>query len=149
MEESFAKRRKINHGNDGSLFEASSAAVSAMGSSGASAFVLETEELLKEVKLDHSKAFPGLDDTLRQFKDAIEALEPHDPTPVCQYHALNSALLSSVSILCAFCTCSPTVSRLQIYLLSSKRPAELPSRIPNRNPPRIRLTSCLSRSRPR
>lgn len=83
MEENFAKRRKINHGNDGSLFETSSAAASAMGPSGASAFVLETEELLKEVKIDYSKALPGVDDFLRQFKDSIEALEPHDPTPVC------------------------------------------------------------------
>ena len=107
MEENFAKRRKINHGNgnDGSLFEASSATISAMGSSGASAFVLETEELLREVKLDHPKAFPGLDETLRQFKDTIEALEPHDPTPVCQCHSPVPTVPRSFPISCPFHAC--------------------------------------------
>ncbi|RYP27144.1 hypothetical protein DL768_011296 [Monosporascus sp. mg162] len=82
MEENFTKRRKINHGNGGSIFEGRSAAASAMGPSGVSAFVLETEELLKEVRPDYPKALPGVDDILRQFKDTIEALEPHDPTPI-------------------------------------------------------------------
>ena len=105
MEESFAKRRKINHGNDGSLFEGSSAAVSAMGSSGASAFVLETEELLREVKLDYPKALPRVDDTLRQFKDTIEALEPHEPTPVCQYCHILPYHRLYMPIYIAFCVC--------------------------------------------
>lgn len=84
MEENFAKRRKINHSNDASFLETSSVAASAMGPSGASAFVLETEELLKDVKLDYPKALPGVDNILRQFKDTIEALEPHDPTPIVE-----------------------------------------------------------------
>lgn len=87
MEENFAKRRKINHSNDRSIFGTSSTAASAMGPSGASAFVLETEELLKGVKLDYSKALPGVDDILRQFKDTIESLEPHNPTPVSRCHS--------------------------------------------------------------
>ncbi|KAG4219140.1 hypothetical protein PC116_g32380, partial [Phytophthora cactorum] len=53
-----------------------------MGSSGASAFVLETEELLKEVKFDYGKASSDVEDVLRQLKDVIEATEPHDPFPI-------------------------------------------------------------------
>ncbi|KAK7757533.1 U3 snoRNP protein [Diatrype stigma] len=82
MEENYSKRRKINHDNDASILDTGSAAASAMGPSGASAFVLETDELLKDAKLDYAKALTGVDNILRQFKDAIEALEPHDPTPI-------------------------------------------------------------------
>ncbi|KAI1363512.1 Nrap protein [Xylaria arbuscula] len=80
MESSSPKRRKLDHSNGGPAFE--TAASSSMGASGSSAFVLETDELLKEVKLDYSKAFPGLDQTLRQFKDAIEGLEKYGPVPI-------------------------------------------------------------------
>ena len=76
-----------------------------MGSSGASAFVLETEELLREVKLDYPKALPGVDDTLRQFKDTIEALEPHEPTPVCQYCHILPYHRLYMPIYIAFCVC--------------------------------------------
>lgn len=78
MESNTAKRRKLDHANG---YEASSSTLS-MGASGASAFVLETEELLKEVKLDYSKSSSGVEDSLRQLKDIIEALEPHEPVPV-------------------------------------------------------------------
>ncbi|KAI8627596.1 pre-rRNA processing protein utp22 [Xylariaceae sp. FL1651] len=74
------KRRKLDHANGGPTFE--SQALSTVGASGSDAFGLETEELLKEVKLDYSRAFPGLDQTLRQFKDAIEGLGNYGPVPI-------------------------------------------------------------------
>ncbi|KAI1438048.1 pre-rRNA processing protein utp22 [Xylaria sp. CBS 124048] len=79
MESNSPKRRKLDH--DGApAFE--SAATASMANSGSSAFVLETEELLKEVRLDYSTAFPKLDQTLRQFKEAIESLEKYGPVPI-------------------------------------------------------------------
>ncbi|KAI0799325.1 Nrap protein [Xylaria sp. FL0064] len=80
MESNSPKRRKLDHTNGGPTFE--SAASSSMGASGSSAFVLETEELLKELKLDYATAFPGLDQTLRQLKEAIESLEQYGPVPI-------------------------------------------------------------------
>ena len=82
MEPGTAKRRKLDHADGGPTFEAANATASTMGSSGASAFVLETEELLKEVKFDYGKASSDVEDVLRQLKDVIEATEPHDPFPV-------------------------------------------------------------------
>ncbi|KAI0517748.1 Nrap protein [Xylaria bambusicola] len=80
MESNSPKRRKLDHTNSGPTFE--TATSSSMGVSGSSAFVLETDELLNEVKLDYSKAFVGLDQTLRQFKDAIDGLEQYGPIPI-------------------------------------------------------------------
>ncbi|KAI1135469.1 Nrap protein [Hypoxylon sp. FL0543] len=79
MEESTAKRRKLDHADGGPTFEARSSSASAMGASGASAFILETEELLKDVKFDYGISSSTVEDTLRQFKDVIEAAEPHEP----------------------------------------------------------------------
>ncbi|KAI2622697.1 Nrap protein [Hypomontagnella submonticulosa] len=87
METSTAKRRKIDHANGRSSLEAASASASTMGASGASAFVLETEELLKEVKLDYSVSSANVENTLRQFKDVIETLEPHEPLPITDVSA--------------------------------------------------------------
>ncbi|KAI0190724.1 nrap protein [Xylaria flabelliformis] len=80
MESNSPKRRKLDHAHGGSMFE--NVASSSMGASGSSAFVLETDELLKEVKLDYAKAFPGLDQTLRQLKEAIDGLEQYGPIPI-------------------------------------------------------------------
>lgn len=80
MESNSPKRRKLDHAHGGPTLD--SAASSSMGASGSGAFVLETDELLREAKLDYSKEFPGLDQTLRQFKEAIEGLEPYGPVPV-------------------------------------------------------------------
>ncbi|KAJ8120550.1 hypothetical protein ONZ43_g2768 [Nemania bipapillata] len=80
MESNSPKRRKLDHAHKGPTFE--TVASSSMGASGSSAFVLETDELLKEVKLDYSSTFPGLDQTLRQFKEAIESLEQYGPIPI-------------------------------------------------------------------
>lgn len=79
MEAGTAKRRKLDHSNG---YEAASSTLSTMGAAGASAFVLETEELLKEVKLDYSKTSSKVEDSLRQCKDIIESLESHEPLPI-------------------------------------------------------------------
>ncbi|KAI0474968.1 pre-rRNA processing protein utp22 [Xylariaceae sp. FL0804] len=80
METNAPKRRKLGHENGGPGFE--STASSSMGASGSSTFMLEAEELLKEVRLDYGRAFSGLNDTLRELKDAIEGLEGHGPKPI-------------------------------------------------------------------
>ncbi|KAL2889999.1 U3 small nucleolar RNA-associated protein 22 [Ceratocystis lukuohia] len=48
----------------------------------ASTFVLETEELLKNAKLDYGKAFPGADALLFKAKSAIESLESSEPEKI-------------------------------------------------------------------
>ncbi|KAI0467308.1 Nrap protein [Xylaria cf. heliscus] len=80
MESNSPKRRKLDHTHGGPTFE--NGVSSSMGASGSSAFVLETDELLREAKLDYSKAFPGLDQTLRQLKETIDGLEQYGPVPI-------------------------------------------------------------------
>lgn len=80
--ESNSKRRKIDHDglrHDALIdFEArSSARVST-----ASTFVLQTDELLKEAKLDYGKALKGVDEHLHRLKEAIDTATPHGPEPV-------------------------------------------------------------------
>ncbi|ORY60882.1 Nrap protein [Pseudomassariella vexata] len=76
MESSVAKRRKLGHSG---VFPFPNGTSS---SSGASAFVEAAGELLKDVKLDYAKTFDGVDEILRQFKDTIEAIEPHESLPI-------------------------------------------------------------------
>ncbi|KXJ89433.1 hypothetical protein Micbo1qcDRAFT_165514, partial [Microdochium bolleyi] len=80
MEQTSAKRRKLDHATGGLSLD--NAAGSGMGAAGATAFIMETEELLKEIRVDYSVMLPGADDKLRQFKEAIESLPPHEPTPI-------------------------------------------------------------------
>ncbi|KAI0880942.1 Nrap protein [Annulohypoxylon maeteangense] len=82
MDSNTSKRRKIDHENGSPDFEVASTTASSMGASGASAFILETEELLSEVKYDYSKTNSSVQDTLRRVKDIIEASEPHEPHPI-------------------------------------------------------------------
>ncbi|KAF4979579.1 hypothetical protein FZEAL_4249 [Fusarium zealandicum] len=84
--ESSSKRRKLDHSGSGLKhnglidFEArSSAQVST-----ASTFVLQTDELLKEAKLDYSKALKGVDAHLHSLKEAIDSATPHDPVPIAE-----------------------------------------------------------------
>lgn len=84
--ESSSKRRKLDHSgpglrHDGLIdFEArSSARVST-----ASTFVLQTDELLKEAKLDYSKALKGVDAHLHRLKEAIDSAPPHDALPIAE-----------------------------------------------------------------
>lgn len=83
--ESGSKRRKIDHANSGLRhnglidFESrSSAQIST-----ASTFVLQTDELLKEARLDYGKALKDVDGQLFRLKTIIDAIEPHEPLPVC------------------------------------------------------------------
>jgi U3 small nucleolar RNA-associated protein 22 len=88
--ESGSKRRKLGHDgsgirHDGLIdFESrSSARVST-----ASTFVLQTDELLKQTKVDYAAAFKGLDSQLHNLKGIIDSIEPHDPQPVKLCHAM-------------------------------------------------------------
>ncbi|OIW26735.1 Nrap protein [Coniochaeta ligniaria NRRL 30616] len=70
-----AKRRKLD--GEASLDQAISVAVRQP-----TTFVLETDELLKESRLDYEKSFEGVDDSLRRIKTSIESIEPHEPVPI-------------------------------------------------------------------
>lgn len=80
MDASAAKRRKTEHSN-GTLFE--SAVIP--GTQRATPFVMETDELLKEVKPDYGKQFEGADQLLHKLKQSIEEIQPHGPIPVSNY----------------------------------------------------------------
>ncbi|KAF7542819.1 hypothetical protein G7Z17_g11250 [Cylindrodendrum hubeiense] len=80
------KRRKLDHSRPGLRHDAlidfesrSSARVST-----ASTFVLQTDELLKEAKIDYGKALKGVDDHLHRLKEAIDSAAPHDPVPITE-----------------------------------------------------------------
>ncbi|CEI69893.1 U3 small nucleolar RNA-associated protein 22 [Fusarium venenatum] len=84
--ESNSKRRKIDHAGYGLRHDAlidfearSSARVST-----ASTFVLQTDELLKEAKLDYGKALKEVDEHLHRLKEAIDNATPHGPEPITQ-----------------------------------------------------------------
>ena len=72
-----AKRRKLGPTGEHSVDQAISVAVRQP-----TTFVLETDELLKESRLNYEKTFEGVDDLLRRIKTSIEAIEPHEPLPV-------------------------------------------------------------------
>lgn len=82
--DSGAKRRKIDHGgsslrHDGLIdFESRNAT----RVSSASTFVLQTEELLKEAKMDYGKTLKDADSQLFRLKTVVDAIEPHEPLPV-------------------------------------------------------------------
>lgn len=88
MDTNPAKRRKVGHSNGGS-FEATLTA----GIQQPTAFVLETEELLREVRLDYGNAFDGADELLHTLKRSIEQIEPHGPIPVSKMQLLTLQLL--------------------------------------------------------
>ncbi|KAF5022442.1 hypothetical protein F66182_5527 [Fusarium sp. NRRL 66182] len=84
--ESSSKRRKLDHSGSGLRHDAlidfearSSARVST-----ASTFVLQTDELLKEAKLDYGKVLKGVDAHLHRLKEAIDTATPHDPEPITE-----------------------------------------------------------------
>ena len=128
--ESSSKRRKLDHSgsglrHDGLIdFEArSSARVST-----ASTFVLQTDELLKEAKLDYAKALKGVDAHLHRLKEAIDSAPPHDAVPVCLLEPINEFRTN-------------TFSRLLKLQPASRRNTASLFPIPSRDPPRMRLTS--------
>jgi U3 small nucleolar RNA-associated protein 22 len=77
--ESAAKRRKLHHPGKG-LFGVD--AESSPTVSNATTFVLQTDELLREVKLDYSKSLPDIDSRLHKLRETIDSFEPHGPIPV-------------------------------------------------------------------
>ncbi|TDZ29005.1 U3 small nucleolar RNA-associated protein 22 [Colletotrichum spinosum] len=70
MEQS-PKRRKVSH--QGSANTAT-----------ASPFVLQTDELLKEVNVDYAKTLDGADTLLHKIKSLIDEIEPHGPIPIAE-----------------------------------------------------------------
>jgi U3 small nucleolar RNA-associated protein 22 len=84
--ESSSKRRKLDHSGSGLRHDAlidfeaqSSARVST-----ASTFVLQTDELLKEAKLDYGKTLKGVDANLHRLKEAVDTAVPHGPELITQ-----------------------------------------------------------------
>ncbi|EQB59151.1 nrap protein [Colletotrichum gloeosporioides Cg-14] len=74
MEQS-PKRRKVSHqGNTRS----------AVNIATASPFVLQTDELLKEVKVDYTKALDGADSLLHKIKNLIDEIESHGPISIAE-----------------------------------------------------------------
>jgi U3 small nucleolar RNA-associated protein 22 len=64
------KRRKLDHSSS-----------SASSTSRAATFAMETEELLRTVRLDGQR-FEGADELLRKIKGSIENIEGHEPLTV-------------------------------------------------------------------
>lgn len=90
-----SKRRKLDHDGQGirnkGLIDFESRDATRV--SAASTFVLKTDELLKETKLDASTAFKGLDSQLHKIKSLIDSIEPHDAQPVCKCCKIRYLLL--------------------------------------------------------
>jgi U3 small nucleolar RNA-associated protein 22 len=80
MDSAPAKRRKLDHRQDGAEVALQSAA--STGISRSRAFVLEAEELLDSVRLDYGAALEGADGLLHRLKGAVEGIKAHDPLPV-------------------------------------------------------------------
>ncbi|RCI11617.1 hypothetical protein L249_7511 [Ophiocordyceps polyrhachis-furcata BCC 54312] len=82
--ESSSKRRKIDHADAGLRHHGliDFQAPSSTQLSTATAFVLQTDQLLKEARLDYGKALGDVDGHLFRLKQAIEAIEPHEPLPI-------------------------------------------------------------------
>ncbi|TPX18245.1 uncharacterized protein E0L32_002754 [Thyridium curvatum] len=86
MEEASPKRRKLDHSSSHS--HAQSLTYDSAASAGLyrpSTFILETEELLKEIRVDYGRALSGADSLLHDLKNAIESnIESHAPTPIAE-----------------------------------------------------------------
>lgn len=82
MDAAPAKRRKLDHSQDGAEVALESAA--STGISRSRALVLEAEELLDSVRLDYATALEGADDLLHRIKSAIEGIKSHEALPVCE-----------------------------------------------------------------
>ncbi|KAK4192215.1 putative nucleolar protein 6 [Podospora australis] len=81
MDSAPAKRRKIEHKQDGAE-KVLESAVRTTGVSRGRAFILEAEELLEEVRIDYKTALEGADGYLHRIKGAVEAVESHDALPL-------------------------------------------------------------------
>lgn len=88
MDTNPAKRRKLDHQAPLQSDSNSAAALDAAaggGTSRPSTFVLQTQELLEEVRLDLDRAFPGAEDLLHRIKSTIQDIQPLGPTPVSSH----------------------------------------------------------------
>ncbi|KAK4179379.1 putative nucleolar protein 6 [Triangularia setosa] len=83
MESGPAKRRKLDHSQDGAE-KALESALSAGGVSRSRAFILEAEELLEEARIDYKVAFEGADQLLHKIKGSIEAIKSQEPLPILE-----------------------------------------------------------------
>lgn len=90
--DSGSKRRKLDHDGQGirhkGLINFESRDATRL--SAASTFVLKTDELLKETKLDAAAAFAGLDSQLHKIKGIIDSIEPHGAIPVSRLAKLRN-----------------------------------------------------------
>ncbi|KAG6357924.1 hypothetical protein INS49_013807 [Diaporthe citri] len=87
MDTNPAKRRKVDHHESRGPVANGNAALDAVAQAGtarSSTFVLQTQELLREVRLDYKKTFSGADELLHRIKSTLEATKPHDLTPIHQ-----------------------------------------------------------------
>ncbi|KAK4032905.1 Nrap protein [Parachaetomium inaequale] len=80
MDSAPAKRRKLDHTQDGA--EAALESAASTGVSRSRAFVLEADELLDSVRLDYATALDGADGLLHRIKGAVEGIKAHDALPV-------------------------------------------------------------------
>lgn len=79
MEGNTAKRRKLGHAKSGPSPSLQNGFASTPA---ASAFIEATEEILNDARVDYGSFFEGVDEILRQFKDAIESLDQQEHVPV-------------------------------------------------------------------
>lgn len=77
--ESSSKRRKIDHVGPGLRHHG---LVDFESRSTATTFVLQTDQLLNEARLNYTKALKGVDHHLFRLKEILDAIEPHEPVSV-------------------------------------------------------------------
>ncbi|KAJ4405679.1 U3 snoRNP protein [Gnomoniopsis sp. IMI 355080] len=126
MDSNPAKRRKLEHRPPHQDESTSIGAADALddaataGTSRPSAFVLQTQELLRELRINYDKSFAGADDLLRHIKATIEAIHPQGPTPI---HQATTALESEHGIVVPFP--DPTPPKDCPYKVSFSRPSQI------------------------
>lgn len=84
--ESIAKRRKIAHDSDSGIRHDGLIDFQSRDSSRistASTFILQTDELLKEARLDSATALKAADGQLHKIKTIVDSIESHESLLVC------------------------------------------------------------------
>ncbi|KAK7745932.1 U3 snoRNP protein [Cytospora paraplurivora] len=121
MDPNPAKRRKLQHQepHDSSNSSAALEAASTSGASRSSTFVLQTRELLREVRINYDNHFAGADELLHRVKSTIEAISPQDPTPI---HQASKSLEKKHKILVPFP--DPKPSKDSPYKVSFAKPSQ-------------------------
>jgi len=86
-----AKRRKVEHHNGDTAADTKFSGFGSAASAGLyrpNTFILETEELLKEARVDYGHVFEEADTLLHKIKNAIEGLSCHEAQPVWDTHII-------------------------------------------------------------